>query len=114
MTVLIDGLTAEQYAKLYIGTKCNDMGSLVSARTGIEYKGYIIEPMIMSFDIRYAVFGEGFVFKKYKTIEDAKRDIDKYLAQKYVNNLLEQISFDAGISKEMMLETLKEMLIEVK
>lgn len=77
-----------------------------------EYKGYIIQPSVVCFDLRYFVFGDGFTFNHYKDICDAKKAIDKYITKKCLNNLIENISREIGVDKNLMIECFKEMVME--
>ena len=78
-----------------------------------RYKGYTIEPKVVCFDIRYFVYGDGFIYSHYEDIVAAKEAIDEYIATKYVNKLLEHMSAEAGVSKDTMKKVLRKTF-EVK
>lgn len=75
------------------------------------YKGYIIKPTIVCFDIRYFVYGEGFVHDCYKDITEAQNAIDKYIAKSYLHKMLNSISDKINVSEEIVIESFKDIIL---
>lgn len=78
----------------------------------MEYKGYIIESQIVCFDIRFFVYGEGFIFEHFKDIETAKKEIDKRIVKKYINDTLNNISSKIEVDKDIIVECIREIFLK--
>jgi len=77
----------------------------------ITYKEYIIKPEIVCFDIRYFVYGEGFTYNHYADITQAQNAIDTYICEKYLNNLIYNISNELNVSKDIVLNSFKNIIL---
>jgi len=79
----------------------------------MNYKGFLIESQIVCFTIRYFVYGNGFIScTSYESIEEAEQAIDKYLARTYIDQKLTDIAKEINVDKNIIIETLANMLIE--
>lgn len=78
-----------------------------------KYKGYIIQPAVLCFNLRYFVYGEGFTYRHYEDICEAQKAVDKYIARKFWNDKLDTMSTENGIDKKVLLESLLEILVEL-
>ena len=78
----------------------------------MEYKGYVIESQIVCFYIRYFVYGDGFIFEHFKDIESAKKEIDKRIAKKHINDKLDNISQEIGVDKDIIVECIREIFMK--
>lgn len=80
----------------------------------IKYKEYSIEPRVICFDIRYVIHGgdNRFACEYFKDIIAAKKAIDKHIARKFIDKLLESTSVKLGVDKNIIIEVLSNIIAE--
>lgn len=77
----------------------------------IKYKNYEIIPQTVCFSIRYFVYGDGFCgFEHFESISIAEKEIDKRIAHKFLENILNGICLKMDISKDILLECITDLL----
>lgn len=77
----------------------------------LQYKNHEIVPQVVCFDMRYFVSGEGFFFESFESIERAKREIDKWIAKKFIKDILNNIESQIEVDKDIIVECVKELVL---